>query len=85
MVLRDGKELTIRDPLGPLATKRRPKSVFRIKSGFEHSLLQKEVKHHNVKTVNNWAITGLVVHYWYDNFQLYHLHFNLLFQTFTFL
>ena len=46
VLLGDGEEITIRDPLGPMATKGRPKSASRIKSGFEDSLSQKEVKQH---------------------------------------
>ena len=45
VVLRDGEELTIRDPTGPVPTKGRPKCASRLKSGFEDSLSQKEVKH----------------------------------------
>ena len=44
VVLRDGEEITIRNPLGLMATKGRPKIAFRIKSGFEDSLSQKEIK-----------------------------------------
>ena len=42
--MRDGEEITIRDPLGNVVTKRRPKSVSKIKARFENSLSQKEVK-----------------------------------------
>ena len=45
VVLRDGEELTIRDPIGPVPTKGRPRGASRFKSGFEDSLSQKEVKH----------------------------------------
>ena len=45
MVLRDGEELTIRDPTGHVLTKGRPKSASKLKSDFEYSLSQKEVKH----------------------------------------
>ena len=45
VVLRDGEELTVRDPAGPIPTKGRPKGASRLKSGFEDSLSQKEVKH----------------------------------------
>jgi len=43
VVLRDGEEITIHDPLDPVATKGKPKSASRIKSAFEDSLSQKEV------------------------------------------
>ena len=45
VVLRDGEELTIHDPTGPVPTKGRPKGASRLKSGFEDSLSQEEVKH----------------------------------------
>jgi len=45
VVLRDGEELTIRDPIGPVPTKGRPRAASWLKSGFEDSLSQKEVKH----------------------------------------
>ena len=38
VVLRDGEELTIRDPIGPVPTKGRPRAASRLKSGFEDSL-----------------------------------------------
>ena len=38
VVLRDGEEIRIRDSLGPVATKERLKSAFRIKFRFEDSL-----------------------------------------------
>jgi len=44
-VLRDGEELTICDSTSPVPTKGRPKGVSRLKSDFEDSLLQKEVKY----------------------------------------
>ena len=40
-ILRDGKELTIRDPTGPIPTKGRPKGASKLKSDFENSLSQK--------------------------------------------
>ena len=49
MVVKDGEELTIHGPLGPVATKGKPKSASRIKSGFEISLSQKKVKYHKCK------------------------------------
>ena len=45
VILRDGEELTIRDPTDPVPTKGRPKGASRVKSSFEDSLLQKEVKY----------------------------------------
>ena len=45
VVLRDGEELNIRDPIGPVPTKGRPRGASKLKSGFEDSLSQKEVKH----------------------------------------
>ena len=44
VVLRDGEGITICDPIGPAATKGGP-SANRIKSEFEDSLSQKEMKH----------------------------------------
>jgi len=38
VVLRDSEELTIRNPLGPVATKGRPKSTSRVKSEYKDSL-----------------------------------------------
>ena len=45
VILRDGEELTICDPIGPVPTKGRPRAASRLKSDFEDSLSQKEVKH----------------------------------------
>ena len=45
VILRDSEEITIRDPFVLAATKGRPKSANRIRSRFEDSLSQKEVKH----------------------------------------
>ena len=45
VVLRDGEELNIRDPIDHVPTKGRPRSASRLKSDFEDSLSQKEVKH----------------------------------------
>ena len=66
VILRDGEELNIRDPIGPVSTKGRPRGASRLKSGFEDSLSQKEVKHQKYETVNSRAIIGLVVYYWYE-------------------
>ena len=49
VVLRVNEEITIRDSLGPMAIKERPKSASRIKSRFEDSLSQKEVKQRKYK------------------------------------
>ena len=65
VVLRYGEELTIRDPTDPVPTKG-PKGASRLKSSFKDSLSQKKSSIKSVKTVNSWAITGLVVHYWYE-------------------
>ena len=45
VVLRDGEELTMRDPTSPVPTKGRPEGASRLNSDFEDSLLQKKVKH----------------------------------------
>jgi len=38
VVLRDSEELNIRDPIGPIPTKERPRGASRLKSDFEDSL-----------------------------------------------
>ena len=45
VVLRDGEEFNIHDPIGPVTTKGRPRAASRLKSGFEDCIYQKEVKH----------------------------------------
>ena len=45
VILRDGEELTIRNSTGPVPSKGRPKDASRLKSDFEDSQSQKEVKH----------------------------------------
>ena len=44
VILRNGEKLIIRDLIGPVATNGRSKSASKLKSDFEDSLLQKEVK-----------------------------------------
>ena len=56
VILRDGEELTIRNPTCPVPTKGRPICASRQKSGFENFLSQKEVQHQKCETVNSWAI-----------------------------
>ena len=41
VVLRESEKITIRDPLGPMATKERPKSASSIKLEFEDSLYRR--------------------------------------------
>ena len=55
VTLRDGKELTIRDPLALVATKGMPNSASRIESASEDSLSQKEVKH---RKCENYQLLG---------------------------
>ncbi|XP_020265104.1 uncharacterized protein LOC109840762 [Asparagus officinalis] len=45
VVLRDGEEILIRDPSGPVKTKGRPRGASRYKSGIEESQSKKDVKH----------------------------------------
>ena len=51
VVLRDGEELTIRDPVGPISTKGRPKAASRLKSGFEDSLSPVSYTHLTLPTI----------------------------------
>ncbi|XP_020245169.1 protein FAR1-RELATED SEQUENCE 5-like [Asparagus officinalis] len=45
VVLRDGEEILIRDPSGPVKTKGRPRGASRYKSGIEESQSKKDIKH----------------------------------------
>jgi len=45
VVLRDGEEIFVRDPNGPVKTKGRPRCPTRLQSGFEASQRNKEIKH----------------------------------------
>ena len=49
VVLRDGEELTVRDPTGLVPTKGRPKGASRLKSDFDDFLSQKEFKYQKYK------------------------------------
>ncbi|XP_020262591.1 protein FAR1-RELATED SEQUENCE 5-like [Asparagus officinalis] len=44
LILKDGEEIMVRDPLGPVKPKGRPKNSTRTKSGLEESKRQKEVR-----------------------------------------
>jgi len=64
--LRDSEKLTIRDLIDSVPTKGRPRGASRLKSGFEDSLSQKEVKHRKCENCQQLGHSELVVHYWYE-------------------
>ena len=63
VILRDGEELTIHDSTGPIPTKGRPKGASRLKSDFEDSLTEKEVKHQKCEKCQQLGHYRTVVHY----------------------